>query len=290
MAEIGIYEAVRTLRAIRRLRPDPIPDDVLHRVLKAATWAPTDGNRQPWRVLVVKDPARKERLGALYARQWTKFAAHYHANLAIVEPAVRQRTERMLGAGDYLSAHFGQSPVIAVFCFNPAEMAITDSNLSRVSVVAGGSIYPAVEKLLLACRAGGLGCVLTTLLYACEPEVAALLAIPSPWGTAAAIPSAIRCCAATARLRAARLRNWPSSIRGESRSSASSARPRRKSGRTPDCATAPPSAGRAGDDDPGATRMPAAIIPMRGRHAKGQTSARALRQCPDSPALSGTSN
>jgi nitroreductase len=188
MAELGIYEAMRTLRAVRRLRPDPIAADVLHRVLEAATWAPTGGNRQPWRILVVKDPVRKERLGALYADQWVKFAARYRANLAALEPAIRERTERMLGAGDYLGAHFGQSPVIAVFCFNPSEMAITDSNLSRVSVVGGGSVYPAVENLLLACRAEGLGCVLTTLLCACKPDVASLLDIPSPWGTAAAIP------------------------------------------------------------------------------------------------------
>jgi nitroreductase len=188
MAEIGIYEAMRTLRAVRRLRPDPVPDDVMNRVLEAATWAPTGGNRQPWRIVVVKDPVRKERLGALYAAQWTKFAARYRAGLAALEAGARERMERILAAGDYLGAHFGQSPVIAIFCFNPAEMAITDSGLSRVSVVGGGSVYPAVENLLLACRAEGLGCVLTTLLCACEPEVVELLAIPAPWGTAAAIP------------------------------------------------------------------------------------------------------
>jgi nitroreductase len=59
ISEIGLYEATRTLRAVRRLRPDPIPDDVLHRVLEAATWAPTGGNRQPWRVIAVKERARK---------------------------------------------------------------------------------------------------------------------------------------------------------------------------------------------------------------------------------------
>jgi len=188
MAEIALYEAMRTLRAVRRLRPDPIADDVLLRVLEAATWAPTGGNRQPWRVIVVKERAIKERLGALYAEQYTKFIARYRANLAGAESAARERTERMLKASDYLSSHFGQSPVIAIFCFNPVDLAITDSTLSRVSVVGGGSIYPAVENLLLACRAEGLGCVLTTLLCACEPEVNSLLAIPSPWGTAAAIP------------------------------------------------------------------------------------------------------
>ena len=53
MAEMGVYEAMRTLKAVRRLKPDPIPDDVLHRVLEAATWAPTGGNRQPWRIIAV---------------------------------------------------------------------------------------------------------------------------------------------------------------------------------------------------------------------------------------------
>jgi nitroreductase len=67
-------------------------------------------------------------------------------------------------------------------------MAITDAKLNRVSVVGGGSVYTAVENLLLACRAEGLGCVLTTLLCECEPQVRELLAIPQPWGTAAAIP------------------------------------------------------------------------------------------------------
>lgn len=188
MAEIGIYEAMRTLRAVRRLRPDPIPDDVLRRVLEAATWAPTGGNRQPWRVIVVKDPDRKKRLGALYAERWAAFGKMYRSRLGDLPAAVREKTERMLGAGDHLGAHFGEAPVIFVFCFNPKEMAITDAKLDRISVVGGASIYTAVENLLLACRAEGLGCVLTTLLCECEPEVRELLAIPQPWGTAAAVP------------------------------------------------------------------------------------------------------
>jgi len=188
MAEIGMYEAMRTLRAVRRLKPDPISDDVLHRVLEAATWAPTGGNRQPWRIIAVKERGRKERLGALYADQWAGFAKMYQSRLGDLPEAVRAKTEKMLRAGDHLGAHFGEAPVIAVFCFNPKEMAITDAKLERVSVVGGGSVYTAVENLLLACRAEGLGCVLTTLLCQCEPEVRELLQIPQPWGTAAAVP------------------------------------------------------------------------------------------------------
>ena len=55
MEEVGLYEAMSTLRAVRRLRPDPIPDEVLDRVLRAATWAPSGGNRQPWRIVAVAD-------------------------------------------------------------------------------------------------------------------------------------------------------------------------------------------------------------------------------------------
>ena len=94
----------------------------------------------------------------------------------------------MLRAGDYLAENFASTPVVVVVCFNPQLMAITDAKLERVSVVGGASVYTAVENLLLACRGEGLGCVLTTLLCACERQICELLEIPEPWATAAAIP------------------------------------------------------------------------------------------------------
>lgn len=189
MAEMGLYEAMRTLRAVRKLRPDPIPDDVLRRVLEAASWAPTGGNRQPWRIVLVKNRANKQRLGEMYSERWSNYVKHYRGAIpADASPEDRRRTERTLAAGDYMAAHFADTPVIAIFCFNPKNMAITDAKQNRPSVVGGGSVYTAVENLLLACRAEGLGCVLTTLLCENEPEVRAMLAIPDPWYTAAAIP------------------------------------------------------------------------------------------------------
>ena len=188
MGEIGLYEAMSTLRAVRRLKSDPIPDDVLMRVLQAASWAPTGGNAQPWRVIVVREVASKSRLGELYARGWHAYAEHH---LTLIEDApeeVKSATRKMLDAGNYLADHFGEMPALLVFCFNPLNMAITDARLDRVSVVGGASIYPAVENTLLACRAEGLGCVLTTLLCQDEDEVRALLEIPEPWATAAAVP------------------------------------------------------------------------------------------------------
>jgi nitroreductase len=188
VAAIELYEAMRTLRAVRRLRPDPIPDDVLRRVLEAATWAPTGGNRQAWRVIVVKDPARKQRLGELYKKITLPFIQSYAERFAALPEAERVKAEKMLRSGLYLAEHFGEAPVLCIFCFHPDGLAVTDADLDRVSVVGGGSIYPAVQNLLLACRAEGLGCVLTTLLCKAEPEVRELLAIPQPWGTAAAVP------------------------------------------------------------------------------------------------------
>jgi nitroreductase len=188
MEAIGLYEAMRTLRAVRRLRADPIPDGVLYRILEAATWAPTGSNTQPWRIIVVKDPERKERLRSLYRKIWSIFVEQYSGGLADLPEDIREKYERMISAGDYLAEHFHECPVIVVFCFNPTEIAITDEALERISVVGGASIYPAVENLLLACRAEGLGCTLTTLLCTYEDEVREILNIPEPWGTAAAIP------------------------------------------------------------------------------------------------------
>lgn len=188
MGEMGLYEAMSTLRAVRRLRADPVPDAALRRVLEAASWAPTGGNAQPWRVIVVRDAAKKQRLGELYAERWAAYAKQHLALIEKAPEAVRERTGRMIRAGDHLALHFGQTPVVLVFCFDPRNMAITDAKLPRVSVVGGASIYTAVQNALLACRAEGLGCVLTTLLCACEPEVRELLEIPEPWGTAAAVP------------------------------------------------------------------------------------------------------
>jgi nitroreductase len=185
---IDVYEAMRTLRAVRRLRPDPIPDAVLKRVLEAATFAPTGGNAQPWRVVVVRDLAKKQRLGALYAERWFAYAEGHRRLIADAPTDVKAKTQKMLAAGNYLAEHFARTPAVLIFCFNPKNMALTDAKQDRPHVVGGASIYPAVQNLLLACRAEGLGCVLTTLLCEVEPEVRALLQIPDPWYTAAAVP------------------------------------------------------------------------------------------------------
>jgi nitroreductase len=177
-----------TLRAVRRLRPDPLPDDVLERIVQAAAWAPTGGNAQPWRVLVVRDASLKAALGDLYRPEWARYAGAARRVQARLTGAALAKSQRMFAAADHLGEQFGAAPVILVFCFNPAHMAITDAELGRPSVVGGGSVYPAVQNAMLACRAENVGCTLTTLLCFREAEEKALLGIPDDWFTCAFVP------------------------------------------------------------------------------------------------------
>ena len=188
MREIGLYEAMSTTRAVRRLRPDPLPPGSMAKILQAAAWAATGGNVQPWRVVVVEDPAKKARLQELYQPEWVRYCEAYEDRVARLPPDQKAKAERTLAAGDHLAANMGNVPVILVFCFNPDHMAITDADLDRPSVVGGASVYTAVENALLAARAEGVGCVLTTLLCFRESEVRQLLDIGEGWYTAAAVP------------------------------------------------------------------------------------------------------
>jgi nitroreductase len=188
MPDIALFDALATCRTVRRLRPDPVPDELVRRVLTAATWAPSGGNRQPWRFVVVRDPERKRRLRDLYLPLWQSFSEAYAARMVARAPEASAQITRMMGAATHLAEHFDRAPLIVVVCVHLPDLAITDAALGRPSVVGGASIYPAVQNLLLACRGVGLGGALTTLLCQKEPEVRELLRIPERWATCAHIP------------------------------------------------------------------------------------------------------
>jgi nitroreductase len=187
-AGIDLFEAMSTLRSVRRLRKDPVPDDLLRKVLTAATWAPNGGNRQPWRFIVVRDPETKTTLRDLYLPHWTAYENAHRPAIAKLPDAERTRMERMYATARHLAEHIHEAPIIVVVCVHIPDLAITDAKLGRPSVVGGGSIYPAVQNLLLACRAFGLGATLTTLLCLEEPKVRERLGIPESWATAAHVP------------------------------------------------------------------------------------------------------
>lgn len=183
-----IYEMMSTLRAVRRLRPDPIPDDVMDRVLQAAAWAPTGGNMQPWRVIVVTSSERKQALADIYKPAWYRYAKGYDKRIEQLPEDEAEKARRNRIAGDYLADHLHEAPTILMFVADPQMMAITDAKLNRVSMVGGGSVYTAVQNAMLAARTEGLGCVLTTLHCLAEEEVKEALQIPEGWATLAMVP------------------------------------------------------------------------------------------------------
>ena len=171
---------LETTGTCRFYRPDPVPDEVLTRVLDGARWAPTGGNRQPVRFVVVRDPERRRRLRDLYLPLWDQYAGRARTRPGMPPP-------RLLANADHFARHLDEVPVLIVVCAFLGEVMATDRHLERLSVVGGASIYPAVQNLLLAARAEGLGTALTTLLCAVEPDVRALLTIPDGVATAATV-------------------------------------------------------------------------------------------------------
>jgi nitroreductase len=173
-----LFEIMRTTRSMRRLKSDPVPAELVRKILEAGVSAPSGGNMQRWRFLVVGDPVVKQTVGAYYKRAWDEVVApRYRAG----EPAPgtsRERFRRMLDAAQYLADHIHEAPLWIVPCMEGAMPSRT----------SGSSIYPAVQNMLLAARALGLGATLTTLYLNFEKEVEAALGLPADVHSYALLP------------------------------------------------------------------------------------------------------
>jgi nitroreductase len=169
-----IFEAIHTLRAMRRLKTDPVPDELVWKVLDAAIRAPSGGNLQPWRFVVVTDAAKKKKIGEWYLDGWNKMYGP-RRDVPITDPAAA----RTFKSADHLANHIAEAPVLI--------FATVMSNMASVSG-AGPNIFPAVQNLMLAARALGLGTTLTTLHKHHDADVKELLGIPDSVETMALIP------------------------------------------------------------------------------------------------------
>lgn len=177
-----LEEIMRTNGTCRYYTTAPVDDVVLARVLDCARWAPSGGNRQPLRFIAVRDAEKKRRLKALYLPLWDAFLSAIQAGAKHYEAR-----PKLLVDADHFARHLDEVPIMLVVCARLADVQPTDATLDRLSVVGGASIYPAVQNVLLAARAEGLGTALTTLLCAAEPEVKQLLDIPDDIATAAMV-------------------------------------------------------------------------------------------------------
>lgn len=165
---MDVFEAIRTTRAMRRLDPDrPVAEEDVWTAIEAATKAPSGGNAQPVRWLVVTDADKRRRLGEIYAECWKPV----HDRYAATQPD--ETTSRVLRSADHLGDHMGEAPVIIIPCSKGGDPA---------------SVYPACQNLFLAARALGLGTTLTTVHRLNEQAVRDVLDIPDDVTTWAMIP------------------------------------------------------------------------------------------------------
>jgi nitroreductase len=185
---MDLFEAMRCAPTTRRFKSDPVSAEMLVRVLDNARFAPSGGNRQGWRVVVVQGHERRAALRDLYLPGWRAYmestgGAAVLADPEAFDPAIVRRVQ---GANEY-AERLDEVPVHLVVGVRLPDLAVTDAGLPRQSIVGGASVYPFVQNLLLGLRAEGLGAALTTLLVPAEAQVKRLLEIPEEIALAAHI-------------------------------------------------------------------------------------------------------
>ena len=175
-----LFDVIQTTRAMRRLKPDPVPDELIGKILEAGICAANGGNRQSWRFLIVKDRAIKERVQHFYKRAFDEVVGPRYLKSAPPPGVTADQYTRQHAAVEYLTDHFHEAPVWIVACLDEATSTPTRSS--------GASIYPAVQNMLLAARALGLGATLTTRHLQYEAEVEAALGLPQGVHSYAILP------------------------------------------------------------------------------------------------------
>lgn len=183
-----LHEAMRCAPTSRRFETGPVPREALVRALDAARFAPSGGNRQGWRVVAVEDPERRTALRDLYLPRWRAYLEQTGGAQMLAEPERFDAARvRMIRRADDYAGKLDQVPLHLLVGVRLEDLAVTDAELPRQSIVGGASIYPFVQNLLLALRAEGLGAAMTTLLVPAEAEVKRLLGIPEQIALAAHI-------------------------------------------------------------------------------------------------------
>ncbi len=170
---MDVYEALYTTRAMRRVRTDPIPEDVQRRILDAAIRAPSGGNSQNWRFLLVDDNEVIGRLAPIYRKALSDLWATFYKpriDAALADPDAPASVAMLAvqRSADWMADHFADYPLL-MFGFAQHDGS-------------GGSIYPAIWSAQLAARAEGVGATLTSVLAFYTADVLDVLAVPTDDG------------------------------------------------------------------------------------------------------------
>ena len=193
---IDLSEAINTARSLRRLKPDPVPDDIIRKVVEAGMKAPSGSNLQTYRFLVVTDPEKRAAIAELYRKSADVVGLRKYGEEGGAAPGGEERSQRLIAKSvRYLIDHIQDPPILLLMCSAPEPgMDPTTDNEPTPNLVQFGmrseqaSVLPAVQNILLACRALGLGTCPTTLHLIHEDELKELLGIPAEANTFVMMP------------------------------------------------------------------------------------------------------
>lgn len=174
-----LFDIMENCRAMRRLKPDPVPDELVAKILRAATSAPSGGNTQKWKFLVIKDTKIKQGVQVWYKKAFDEVIGPRYLTSQPPPGVSKERYLKQHAAVEYLTDHFHEAPVWIVACLEDGAAP------NRMS---GASIYPAVQNMLLAARALGLGSTLTTRHMIYEKEADKALGLPEGVHSYAILP------------------------------------------------------------------------------------------------------
>jgi len=187
-----LYDVMRTTAAVREFTDEPLPDHVLHTILDNARFAPSGGNRQGTRIVVVRDMATRERLVEITAPGARRYYAQRYAGEtpwnAYVPSRVADEQVAQTPVPSSVTEPLRKAAVVLVVCLDLRVVAALDRDLDRVGIVGGASVYPFVWNILLAARNEGFGGTITTMAVSEEPALKELLGIPDPYAVAAVVP------------------------------------------------------------------------------------------------------
>jgi nitroreductase len=173
--DVPLLEGIRTARAIRRLRPEPVPFELVRKVCEAGTFAPSGGNRQPWVFVAVMEPERRAFVAERYRRAFSGYIGK--ALEASRDPAFPEAPRRNIRAAAHLAEHLHEAPV-----------HLFVAGWKRRGDAQTQALFPCVQNVLLACRAVGLGASLTTVHRAYGEEIDAFLGLPPDCPSCALLP------------------------------------------------------------------------------------------------------
>lgn len=185
---MDLISALRTTGAARRFTDEAVDRATVAAILDDARFAPSGGNRQPWRVAVVEDRVVRRQLAALMQPVWDEYLAAAATGQTPFNTVAFEPPE-VIAAGqpNELLERIEQIPVVLVVAANLEKIALMDGQLDRVPITGGASVYPFGWSVLLAARGRGLGGVMTTFLSRVEPAAVPLLGLPPHYALAATI-------------------------------------------------------------------------------------------------------